>query len=243
MNDCIRGAGRDRIFKEIVALGLLLSVSACGMPPVVSAVSYAIEGASYAASGKSVTDHALSAAADRDCAMFRIVKGEEICREDAPETQDTLLAMTDSTEPDSTLITVENAEVRAPVLYSFGTTASPRTSAWQIADGAGISSAPEENADGDSDNLIAPVQVISVREDEQTGSNADQVMNIPAGIELFALVQDDGTLELFAYDDSRSQATEKLVLVASIAGFADNPSVFSGVSRNDEFVDIQDLIV
>lgn len=224
-------------------LGLLLTVSACGMPPIVSAVSYAIEGASYAASGKSMTDHALSAAADSDCAMFRIVKGEEICRNDAPTEQGTLLAMADTTEPDSTLVRAEERSSQAPVLYSFGPTAKPGPSGWQIANGAGISDAGAEEARENADNLIAPGQIIPAREGSQVGADASDVLNIPAGIELFALVQDDGTLELFAYDNSRSLEKDKLILVASIEGYADNPTIFSGVSRNDQFIDIQDLIV
>ena len=224
-------------------LGLMLSVSACGMPPIVSAVSYAIEWLSYAASGKSVTDHALSAAADSDCAMFRIVKGEEICRDEAPSEAGTLLAMANSTEPDGTLASGNATPTPAPVLYSFGTNGASGSSGWQIADGAGISADRPENAGEDPDNLIAPGQVIPVREDTQLGANADQVLHMPAGVELFALVQDDGTLELFAYDDSRSQEADKLVLVASIAGFAEDPTLFSGISRNDRFIDIQDLIV
>ena len=58
-------------------------LSGCGLPPAVAIASYASDGVSYIATGKSVTDHGLSAATGRDCALFRIIKGKPICG-DAP---------------------------------------------------------------------------------------------------------------------------------------------------------------
>ncbi|HEY9078472.1 hypothetical protein [Magnetovibrio sp.] len=49
------------------------------MPPALQAASFALDGLSYAATGKSMTDHALSAVANRDCAMTRALNGEAIC--------------------------------------------------------------------------------------------------------------------------------------------------------------------
>lgn len=143
--------------------------------------------------------------------MFRIVKGEEICR-DAPPAAETMLAMTDTTEPDNTLEPNENSEIRGPVLYSFAA--------------AG-----------------APGRTIALRDGAPVVAGTDRILTLPAGIELFALVQDDGTLELFAYDGAQPREQDKLVLVASIVGYADDPSVFSGINRSDGFVDIADLIV
>lgn len=50
----------------------------CVMPPVVSYASLVLDGVSYATTGKSVSDHALSAATDQDCAMWRVVSEQEI---------------------------------------------------------------------------------------------------------------------------------------------------------------------
>jgi hypothetical protein len=61
---------------------LALSLSACGVvPPMVSLVSYAADGLSLLSTGKSLTDHALSAAVERDCALFRVFSTGEICRD------------------------------------------------------------------------------------------------------------------------------------------------------------------
>lgn len=227
-------------FIKFWPLGLFLAVSACGLPPIVSAVSYAIEGASYAASGKSMTDHALSAAADRDCAMFRIVKGEEICRDAEFPSEGTALAMVGSTEPGSTLSPAERGDARAPVLYSFGASGA---TGWQIADGAEVSVTGGAEAVTGPDTLIDPERGISVPEKPASARNAKQVLRIGPGIELFALVQENGTLELFAYDSTQSREQDKLVLVASIEGYAEDPSVFQGISGNDGFIQVEDLIV
>ena len=60
-----------------------LSGCIVAMPPAVQAASFALDGISYAATGKSVTDHALSAMANKDCAMARALNGEKICTANA----------------------------------------------------------------------------------------------------------------------------------------------------------------
>jgi hypothetical protein len=71
--------GRIRI---AVIVGAATLLAGCGVvPPMVSVISYAIDGVSLFATGKSVTDHALSAAAERDCALWRVFTTGEVCRE------------------------------------------------------------------------------------------------------------------------------------------------------------------
>ena len=50
-------------------------------------MSLSASGVSFAVSGKSLSDHALSAVLNRDCAVWRPVKGEPVCREAESETQ------------------------------------------------------------------------------------------------------------------------------------------------------------
>lgn len=64
---------------NLALIGLPLFLGACGLPPALSVASWAIDGVSYLASGKSVTDHAISEVAQQDCALFRAVQGREIC--------------------------------------------------------------------------------------------------------------------------------------------------------------------
>lgn len=61
---------------------IALAVSACGtIPTPLSVVSYAVDGISYAVSGKALTDHALSAVLEEDCALARAVQGRTVCHE------------------------------------------------------------------------------------------------------------------------------------------------------------------
>ncbi len=57
-----------------------LFLAGCGLPPLVTVASYALDGISFISTGKTVSDHALSAVAQKDCALFRLVKNELVCR-------------------------------------------------------------------------------------------------------------------------------------------------------------------
>src|SRR5215472_10706493 len=63
-------------------------LSGCAIPPALSIASYVLDGVSYAATGKSVSDHGLSAAAGRDCAVWRLIKGGNPCKGDPTERAD-----------------------------------------------------------------------------------------------------------------------------------------------------------
>lgn len=63
-------------------------LSGCGLPPALMIASYAADGVSYVATGKSVSDHGISEATGRDCAVWRIIKGESICKDQPVERAD-----------------------------------------------------------------------------------------------------------------------------------------------------------
>jgi SPOR domain len=64
---------------------VLASLSGCAIPPALTIASLAINAASYAATGKSVSDHGLSAMVGEDCALWRVVADRKICRDDQVE--------------------------------------------------------------------------------------------------------------------------------------------------------------
>lgn len=71
----------------ILALVLAgLAVSGCALPPILVVASNVIDGMSLIGTGKTVTDHALSAATEEDCALWRVVRGEAICTQPAGRT-------------------------------------------------------------------------------------------------------------------------------------------------------------
>lgn len=73
-----------RGLKISAALGLVMSLSGCivAMPPAIQFASLALDGVSYIATGKSVTDHAISGVTKKDCAMLRPLQGEDICTDE-----------------------------------------------------------------------------------------------------------------------------------------------------------------
>ncbi len=65
---------------KVALLLLPFAVSACA-PTAITVISLAAGGFSYAATGKSVSDHALSSATQSDCAVHRVLVGNPICEE------------------------------------------------------------------------------------------------------------------------------------------------------------------
>src|SRR5262245_40783583 len=62
-----------------VLLAMTLTLGACGLPTPLIIASYAAEAVSLVETGKTLTDHAISAALHEDCRLFRIVSGEPVC--------------------------------------------------------------------------------------------------------------------------------------------------------------------
>ena len=80
--------------RHVLLLAACLGLGGCVAPPsIVTYLSYALDGVSLVATGKSVGDHALSAAVEKDCAMWRLLKEQDImavCREYADESETAL---------------------------------------------------------------------------------------------------------------------------------------------------------
>ena len=66
-------------------MGLL---GGCAVPTAVTVASLAADGVSYAATGKSVTDHGLSAATGEDCALLRVFQHRSVCHGDPERGKD-----------------------------------------------------------------------------------------------------------------------------------------------------------
>lgn len=61
-------------------IALLLSGCAI-LPSWFTYTLYGMDGISYLTTSKSPTDHAVSLVLDEDCALWRFVKGQKVCRE------------------------------------------------------------------------------------------------------------------------------------------------------------------
>lgn len=93
--------GSGGMVKKVVAVGACAFVlQACAVPVPLKIASWALDGISYLATKKSLTDHGLSMVAQQDCAMLRGLQGEEICRDGAPGNDGvTVAALTSGAEP------------------------------------------------------------------------------------------------------------------------------------------------
>jgi hypothetical protein len=66
--------------------------------------SLVLNGASYVTTGKGVADHGLSVIANEDCATWRVIKGDAVCRPNNgadPKSTETLVATTAEPEVNS----------------------------------------------------------------------------------------------------------------------------------------------
>ncbi len=61
--------------------------------------------------------------------------------------------------------------------------------------------------------------------------------------ELFALVQDDGTLEVFAHDAARTHDRSNMRLIARITGYGASPETFRSLDLNGTSFAVEDIIV
>lgn len=75
----------SKLTKLAFVLVITNSVTGCivALPPAVQLASFALDGISFATTGKTMSDHALSAMAEQDCAMSRALNGQAICTKDA----------------------------------------------------------------------------------------------------------------------------------------------------------------
>lgn len=65
----------------IAALPLVLGGCLPALPPAITLASTGLTGLTFLTTGKSTTDHVISAAVDEDCSMLRVVFGDQPCRE------------------------------------------------------------------------------------------------------------------------------------------------------------------
>lgn len=105
--------------RNILTIFACLGLAGCVAPPMLTYVSMALDGASFFTTGKSVGDHAISAAVDEDCAMLRVVTEQDVeavCREYASqEEREAAVAPTVVTAFKTLFTTIEPGKVPPPV--------------------------------------------------------------------------------------------------------------------------------
>jgi hypothetical protein len=228
-------------FAKLSMVGLLLVLSGCGLPPAIVAFSYAKDGLSFASSGKSMTDHALSAAVEEDCALFRAIQGRDICTEVAPEDGGgTVLAeaLSDATGTNPAGPAASRTEIAIAN--------RSRAQSWNIRAGRNVTNSRPQlaSAIGISGSTFINPNQGPVKMDSLDGHpETARLMNFPPSTEVYALLQEDGALEIFAYGPESSNLPRDLAHIATYENFSDNPSALRGVSIGGTFHTIGDLMV
>lgn len=195
-----------------VVVGSALLLSGCALPPLLTIASYAIDGMSYLSSGKSVSDHALSAVTTQDCALFRVVMGDDICREREDRT------------PDGTAIAA--AELS------------------RIAPAAGVASLDTPDDTGDADYERAPTPAPIPAGPADSGGRGIEIAGLTDGTEVYALMQADGALEVFAHDPrQQSDARSNLRMILKVEDYRDQPGRIEGFRLNGAFYSLTDIVI
>ncbi len=178
-------------------------LAGCGLPPAVAIMSSAADGFSFIATGKSFSDVALSAMTDKDCAVFRIITNNEICRETVSDERPA------------------RAVASSGVVAEFAAVDESYDSFYMV-----------RHDDVALDTTVA-----------ELSTSRALLKGFTEATELFALVQDDGTLEVFAHDAQRSRDRSNMRLIVRLSGYAASPDSFSTLRLNGANVTVEDIIV
>ncbi|MEE8393375.1 MAG: SPOR domain-containing protein, partial [Rhodospirillales bacterium] len=116
-------------------------LGACALPMPVQIASWALDGISLLATQKSVADHGISFISRKDCAMWRVIKGEELCISD-----------------DAGIIAVAMADGETAELTSFETASGPQdeenaNDSIGLADPVQVASIPSRQSPASSSSL------------------------------------------------------------------------------------------
>jgi hypothetical protein len=74
----------EKIMRVILLLPVLAVLGGCALPIPVQVASWVIDGISVVTTEKSLSDHGLSMMAGRDCALWRAVTEDQVCRTQTP---------------------------------------------------------------------------------------------------------------------------------------------------------------
>lgn len=101
--------------RKFVPLFAATLLSGCGVvPPIIGLASYALDGVSLAASGRTVTDHAISMAANQDCKLYRLGQDREVCTEWGTEPDVVIREVRSPDLPNERLLLADAAPMRLP---------------------------------------------------------------------------------------------------------------------------------
>ena len=172
--------------------------------------------------------------------MFRMIQGKDICRIEDAEGGVTAVALAEPTSADDGV----SARPASPAETALANRAQAQS--WNIRAGRDVSIVSARavmiRAAGDP-TLISPNRLPVQLNSSDGHPETAQLLNFPAATEVFALLQDDGALEIFVYGPGSADSSRGPALIATYENFSDNPSALKGISVGGSFHAIGDLIV
>ena len=225
--------------RSLWALLLPLLLAGCGVPTSVTVASLAVSGMSVVFTGKGLSDHTLSAFTKRDCALARVIYSAPLCQPRGVEKRDTAsrpaLALAGGNHEIAALATMTDFEAQglSAIAPAAGESAWPE-SPWMAETGLHPSS-PR------LDPLVADDAVIT-----NIDAVAGMILRLdrfPESAEVYALIQADGSLDIFVHQPQAPVGTDRLRRVARIIGYARHPEAFTDLHLNGRTYAIRDLAV
>ncbi|MEX2449632.1 MAG: SPOR domain-containing protein [Rhodospirillales bacterium] len=135
---------RKAVVKTGVMMLLSVFLSGCGLPVGVTIAGWAIDGISLLTTEKSVSDHGISTVAQRDCALWRVFKGESVCREPAGGSVQVADASDDAAGFDDLTVDDVAAAVSKPLLRPVSVAETSPVDTASPADSPALATAPGE---------------------------------------------------------------------------------------------------
>lgn len=224
--------------KRLVPIALLLTLGGCAAPIALTIATLAIDGLSWATTGKSTSDHVLSATTDKDCRMTRVLQGQPICA-------NTQVVFATGPGPDAHWPEFSSkyaAPRGASVVADATPTEAEIAAAANTAPAAGIRPGYEARPTAGASNgrrgvrdlvyryrRTKQVRIIQARSIDSRLSNDSQVQFVELsgfadGAKPHGVLKADGTLEIYMSSGNSSTAP-----VVRIKGFAKDPALCSGV--------------
>lgn len=226
--------GSGLVMRIIGVLSLVLLLGGCAESAFTIA-SLAVSGVSYITTGKDVSDHALSAMVGQDCAMLRVVQDKPIChdyeREPDRGTAVALAAipMPHPNERPGAAIDISSLDI---VIPSKGVPVTDGGS-WQPVPAIATHAMPYMIQAGSAPTTISM---------DWLEASSAYLQGFGPGAEPFALVQEDGTLEVFIHRRA-ADGGDKTELVFRVIGYSRNAGSFIGLTVGNRFHRIADIIV
>lgn len=138
--------------KRALVVALPLILGGCGATTIAGVAFYTLEGATMAASGRTLSDHIISAMMEQDCAVFRVIKDQVVCREFREGDETFLVALVKSWKQDV-------SGVIAVAELALEESDPPASDTQESSAAAAIAVQPAAGAQGAGDNSVVVEQL------------------------------------------------------------------------------------